>query len=267
MAESKGMFVDTSYCTGCKGCQVACKEWNNLPMADHIGFTGNSYDNTEKLSAQNWRHVKFIEQFSDDRSMQRWLFMSDSCKHCQHAGCMQVCPTNAIIRTEFDTVYVDQDVCIGCRYCVAGCPFGVISMDEVSGTAKKCTLCYDRLQEGMQPACAQTCPTGAIQFGNVEELRAKAEARAQVLRKSGEQEVHIYGTEETFGGLNVFYLLLDKPEVYGLPTNGKLPSQKLGRGYVSSLIGLVGVGLAGLLTFRANRMKMLEEQKDEHFSS
>lgn len=265
MAEKKGMFIDTSTCTGCKACQVGCKEWNQLPMGE-MAFTANSYDNTGKLSAENWRHVKFIEQFSDDRSQARWLFLSDSCKHCQDAGCMEVCPTNAIIRTEFDTVYIDHDVCIGCRYCISGCPFGVIGIDHITGTAQKCTLCYDRLQEGEQPACAQVCPTDCIQFGDVDELQAMADERVEQLKQNGEEEVSIYGKKDVLGGLNVFYLLLDKPEVYGLPSNPKLPSKKQGMGYFSSLLGFLGVGLVGLLSFRANRMKERaeEEQHKDH---
>ncbi|WP_134701637.1 4Fe-4S dicluster domain-containing protein [Ammoniphilus sp. YIM 78166] len=262
MSDKKGMFIDTSVCTGCKGCQVACKEWNKLPMADEIGLTGNSYDNTGSLSAVNWRHVKFIEQFSDDRSQERWLFMTDSCKHCQQAGCMEVCPTNAIIRTEFDTVYIDHDICIGCRYCVSGCPFGVISVDDIKGTAQKCTLCYDRLQDGQQPACAQTCPTDCIQFGDVDDLMKQADTKLELLKLNGNSEANIYGKSDVLGGLNVFYLLMDQPSVYALPENPQLPSKKQAKSYFMSVFGLIGIGLVGLLTFRANRMKQMAE--DQH---
>ena len=178
MAEAMGFFTDTTVCIGCKACQVACKEWNQLPAIDGGAnkLTGDSYDNTGHLDGQNWRHVKFIEQFSEDRSEARWLLMSDVCKHCVQAGCLEVCPTNAIIRTEFDTVVIQSDVCNGCRACIAACPFGVIEINPVSKTAQKCTLCYDRLRGGMEPACSKACPTDSIQFGPIRELRARAEA-------------------------------------------------------------------------------------------
>src|ERR1700704_4128417 len=163
MPEPMGFFTDTTVCIGCKACEVACKEWNQLPARNGgIGtLSGDSYDNTRHLDGIHWRHVKFVEQFSPDRRDGRWLMMSDVCKHCVQAGCMEVCPTGAIIRTEFDTVYIQQDVCNGCRYCVAGCPFGVISMNE-QGVAGKCTFCYHRLQAGLTPPCAQACPTAII---------------------------------------------------------------------------------------------------------
>ena len=139
----KGMFVDTSICTGCKACQVACKEWNALPHEPGhfrfdpvekrpvaVNFTGNSYDNTGALSATDWRHVRFIEQFSEDRSRARWFFSSDSCKHCNDAGCLNACPTGAIVRTDLGNVFIQQDVCIGCKYCIPSCPYGVISLSE-----------------------------------------------------------------------------------------------------------------------------------------
>src|SRR5512140_1162471 len=134
----KGMFVDTSLCIGCKACQVACKEWNNLGGTPErfqtvdgalkaVNFTGNSYDNTAHLTAYDWRHVRFIENFSPDRSTAAWFMMSDSCKHCVQAGCLDVCPTHAIIRTDLGNVFIQQDVCNGCRACIPACPFGVIS--------------------------------------------------------------------------------------------------------------------------------------------
>ncbi|HYU08497.1 MAG TPA: 4Fe-4S dicluster domain-containing protein, partial [Gemmatimonadales bacterium] len=144
-AEPMGFFTDTTICIGCKACEVACKNWNQLP-AETGGIrelSGDSYDNTRKLDGLHWRHVKFIEQF-DGPYNGRWLMMSDVCKHCVQAGCLEVCPTGAIIRTEFDTVVIQSDVCNGCRACIAACPFGVIDMNPAAGTAQKCTLCYDR---------------------------------------------------------------------------------------------------------------------------
>ena len=143
MAEAMGFYTDTTVCIGCKACQVACKEWNQLPAINggKNVLSGISYDNTVKLDGINWRHVKFIEQFSADRSQARWLMMSDVCKHCVQAGCLEVCPTGAIMRTEFDTVVIQQDVCNGCRYCISACPFDVIGINEATHTAQKCTLC------------------------------------------------------------------------------------------------------------------------------
>src|ERR1051325_6940115 len=167
MPEPMGFFTDTTLCIGCKACEVACKEWNQLPATNGgvNTLSGQSYDNTRGLDGIHWRHVNFVEQFSPDRSQGRWLLMSDVCKHCVQAACLEVCPTGAIIRTEFDTVVIQSDACNGCRDCISACPFGVIDINPASGTAQKCTLCYDRLQAGMQPACSQACPTQSIQFG------------------------------------------------------------------------------------------------------
>jgi formate dehydrogenase iron-sulfur subunit len=221
MAEAMGFFTDTTVCIGCKACEVACKSWNQLPAREggQPELSGISYDNTVQLSGTTWRHVKFIEQF-DSPYNGRWLMMSDVCKHCVQAGCIEVCPTGAIIRTEFDTVVIQPDICNGCRDCIAACPFGVIGMDEELGIARKCTLCYDRMQNGLEPACSQACPTDSIQFGDVDEMRERARRRVADLRAQGHAKAQLYGdTPDILNGLNSFYLLLDDPEVYGLPPN------------------------------------------------
>jgi formate dehydrogenase iron-sulfur subunit len=225
-------------------------------------MTGESYDNTGSLSANNWRHVKFIEQFNPERTETAWLMMSDVCKHCVNAPCLEVCPTGAIIRTEFDTVYIQQEVCNGCRDCMAACPFGVIHMSGVEnagkGTAKKCTLCYDRLQHNLTPACAQACPTESIQFGPIDELRQRAAARLQQLQGEGYTQAQLYGADEKIlGGLNSFYLLLDKPETYGLPSNPKLPSRSVLPSSIFSIGSAIAVGLAALFSFRVRRVNQL----------
>jgi len=253
MAEPMGFFTDTTVCIGCKACEVACKEWNQLPAADGGAprLSGDSYDNTRRLDGTHWRHVRFVEQFSEDRRDGRWLLMSDVCKHCVQAGCLEVCPTGAIIRTEFDTVVIQSDVCNGCRACLTGCPFGVIGLNPVSGTAQKCTLCYDRLQAGLEPACSKACPTDSIQFGTIRELRQRAEARVQQLHRQGESRAWLYGADDRMlGGLNAFFLLVDRPEVYGLPPAPKLPSRNLVPSGLWSLLGAIAVGLAGLISFR-----------------
>jgi formate dehydrogenase iron-sulfur subunit len=256
MPEPMGFYTDTTVCIGCKACEVACKEWNQLPATNggRATLSGDSYDNTRRLDGIHWRHVKFIEQFAPDRRDGRWLMMSDVCKHCVRAGCLEVCPTGAIIRTEFDTVVIQSDVCNGCRDCIGACPFGVIDINPVSGTAQKCTLCYDRMRAGMTPACAQACPTTSINFGTIRELKQKAQARVEQLHGRGERGAYLYGTDEKMlGGLNSFYLLVDKPEVYGLPPDPKLPSRNLKPGSLWSVLGAVVIGVAGLISLRTRR--------------
>jgi formate dehydrogenase iron-sulfur subunit len=232
---------------------VACKQWNQLPD-DGFLFTGMSYDNTVALGASTWRHVSFVErpvplggQTAGDFS---WLMMSDVCKHCRSAACLEVCPTGAIVRTEFDSVYVQPDVCNGCGYCVVACPFGVIDRREDDGRAWKCTLCYDRLREGMEPACAKACPTDSIQFGDIDELRAIADARVRRLHERGTTEAYLYGADAASqpgtDGLNAFFLLVDKPEVYNLPPDPTTPTKKAPAAWlgVAAATAVMAVGAA-----------------------
>ncbi len=258
-----GFFTDTSVCIGCKACEVACKEWNLIPD-DGFNLLGMSFDNTGQLGANSWRHVAFIEQqrptrrepvdlgmpsvgapnaqpVTEDRSGEgsdqgtelRWLMASDVCKHCTHAGCLDVCPTGALFRTEFGTVVVQQDICNGCGYCVSACPYGVIERREEDGRAWKCTMCYDRLHDGLEPACAKACPTDSIQFGPLDELRERAADRVDQLRSSGVPEARLYGEDpaDGVGGDGAFFLLLDEPEVYGLPPDPVVPTHDLARIY------------------------------------
>jgi formate dehydrogenase iron-sulfur subunit len=259
-----GFFTDTTLCIGCKACEVACKEWNALP-ADDIGLTGQSYDNTGALSATTWRHVTFIEQIRDGggrvTAMQpfqsNWLMMSDVCKHCENAACLEACPTGALFRTEFDTVVVQQDICNGCGYCVPACPFGVVDLNLLDGHAHKCTLCYDRLKGGLEPACAKSCPTDAIQFGPIEELQERARGRVEALHALGVGNAYLYGAPDTagtsggIGGLNAFFLLLGRPEVYNLPEAPTLPSRRVRPGLLAGLLTMAGMALAVVLTFLA----------------
>ncbi len=270
---AKGMFVDTSLCIGCKACQVACKEWNNLGgtperfqsvngQVTAVNFSGNSYDNTGHLTAYDWRHVRFIENFTADRSTAAWYMMSDSCKHCVQAGCLDVCPTHAITRTDLGNVVVQEDVCNGCRDCIAACPFGVISFNSQTGRTAKCTLCNDRIHAGLGTACAKACPTGSIAFGDVATLMSGARQRLAVLQGQGFQKARLYGESDILGGLNVFYLLLDEPEVYGLPRSPQLPQRNL---VESSLIGAgtaIVLGLSAIVAFR-QRGKAAVETKEE----
>ena len=263
---AKGMFVDTSICIGCKACQVACKEWNNLAgtpsrfeTVDNslkaVNFTGDSYDNTANMSAYDWRRVRFIEAIPPDRSSGAWYMMSDSCKHCVQAGCLNVCPTHALTRTDLGNVVVQQDVCNGCRDCIAACPFGVISYNHETGIAAKCTLCDDRIHAGLETACAKVCPTGSIKFGEVSELRAEAAQRVAALQQAGFAKAQIYGDEKILGGLNVFYLLLDDPEEYGQPRAPQLPQKNLIPGSLASIGTAIVLGLSALVAFRERGTK------------
>jgi formate dehydrogenase iron-sulfur subunit len=233
--ERVGFFTDTTLCIGCKACEVACKEWNDVPT-DGFDLLAWSYDNTGGLSADTWRHVAFVEQTvagSDGGDGVRWLMSSDVCKHCTQAGCLDVCPTGAIFRTEFGTVVVQEDVCNGCGYCVIACPFGVIGKRERDGRMWKCTLCYDRLRGGLEPACAKACPTDSIQFGTLVELRAHAERRVEQLHDAGMHDARLYGADPTdgVGGAGAFFLLRDDPEVYGLPPDPVVPTRDVGRAW------------------------------------
>lgn len=284
-----GFFTDTTLCIGCKACEVACKEWNQLP-ADGYELTGMSYDNTERLGATTWRHVAFIEQFgtSEPRNGRvsgyapttrsgadvvsrnvrqgprlvdsstgnflgenRWLMMSDVCKHCTHAGCLDACPTGALIRNEFDDVYVQPDICNGCGYCVPACPFGVIDLQEEDGRAWKCTLCYDRQKDGMVPACAKACPTQSILFGDLDELKARARERVGMLHQRGVTDAYLYGVDEntSVGDLNAFFLLVDRPEVYNLPEHPHLPQAQVIPGYIATALTAIALGAATALAF------------------
>ncbi|HLI44190.1 MAG TPA: 4Fe-4S dicluster domain-containing protein [Acidimicrobiales bacterium] len=270
-----GFFTDTSVCIGCKACEVACKEWNLLPE-DGMALLGSSYDNTGRLGASTWRHVKFVEQSGrvavapgrhtpgsfdhgatpppeDDGDGLRWLMASDVCKHCTHAACLDVCPTGALIRTELGTVVVQSDVCNGCGYCVPACPFGVIEIREGDGRAFKCTLCYDRTRAGLEPACATACPTNSIQYGPLDELRHRAAERAEELRRRGAQKVQLYGErpDDGIGGAGAFFLLLDDPEVYGLPPDPVVTTRDLPRmwafaaGAAAAVVASVVASFAG----------------------
>jgi formate dehydrogenase iron-sulfur subunit len=273
-----GFYTDTTVCIGCKACEVACKQWNQLP-ADGLEWTGNSYDNTDDLSATSWRHVKFIEQFPEigeangngRRSLDvlpsappldglprspsggRWLMMSDVCKHCVAAPCQQACPTGAILYNEFANVYIQHDICNGCAYCVAACPFGVITRSHLDGHAHKCTLCYDRQKDGLVPACAKACPTESIQFGPIDELRQRAEKRVAELHGRGATGAYLYGDKATatYSALNSFYLLVDRPATYGLPETPFNPWLEMKGDYVRSIVcgvvALVGIAVVLLL--------------------
>jgi len=280
-AEAKprmGFFTDTSVCIGCKACEVACKEWNLVPE-DGLVWTGESYDNTSTLGANTWRHVAFVEQRkparTDDDSEDplRWLMESDVCKHCTHAACLDVCPTGALFRTEYDTVVVQQDVCNGCGYCVPACPFGVLDKRHLprepgdaplalpllgkkeDGRVWKCTLCYDRLKGGHEPACAKACPTDSIQFGEVDELRGRAHERLEKLQTEGWNGAQLYldDPDDGIGGAGAFFLLLDEPEVYGLPPDPVVTTKHLPEMWATTAVAAAATVVGAALAFLGGR--------------
>jgi formate dehydrogenase iron-sulfur subunit len=256
-----GFFTDTTVCIGCKACEVACKQWNDLP-AEATGFgKGTSYDFTNELGGSTWRHVRFVELLEPGHlpslpaagdgpqdsldlvgaAQGSWVFMSDVCKHCTHAGCLDACPTGALIRTEFDTVVLQPDVCNGCGYCVPSCPFGVVDRDHDDGRAAKCTLCYDRLQDGLEPACAKSCPTDSIQFGPYDEIVDVAKRRVTELHRRGTDGAYLYGADDDLaGGLGAFFLLTEPPERYGLPAHAESPIQE---NVIPATLAAMGAGL------------------------
>ncbi|MER7335330.1 MULTISPECIES: 4Fe-4S dicluster domain-containing protein [unclassified Micromonospora] len=346
-----GFFTDTSVCIGCKACEVACKEWNDVPGSG-LDLLGMSYDNTGALTANSWRHVAFVEQprpaghrtppfagnptggsvsassaavaagtgnptgtdpgvppgapdaaarmaagapagtgtastvpsgagtasagaatagrsagpeflgmpgaqppgragGAQGRSDFRWLMMSDVCKHCTHAACLDVCPTGALFRTEFGTVVVQEDICNGCGYCISACPYGVIDQRKGDGRAWKCTLCYDRIGAGRTPACAQACPTESIQYGPLDELRERAAARVATLHERGVTEARLYGHDpgDGVGGDGAFFLLLDEPEVYGLPPDPVVTTRDLPRMWKRAGLAALAMAAAAVAAF------------------
>ncbi|WP_288832211.1 4Fe-4S dicluster domain-containing protein [uncultured Corynebacterium sp.] len=312
-AERMSFFTDTSICIGCKACEVACKEWNRNPD-DGYALSGNSYDNTGSLGADTWRHVAFVEQSGEriERARQegaklislgmpgmgpakvreavptpesitppdtpdfRWLMSSDVCKHCTNAGCLDVCPTGALFRTEHGTVVVQDDVCNGCGTCVAGCPFGVIERRSDGGVekrnaragqdftpgekapiknigvAQKCTMCFDRQAVGEGPACAKTCPTQSIKYGTHAEMLETAKQRVAELHAQGMTEARLYGAnpDDGVGGTGSIFLLLDAPEVYGLPPDPEVPTANLpdmAKRAVVAAAGMVGAVAAAFV--------------------
>jgi formate dehydrogenase iron-sulfur subunit len=302
-----GFFTDTTVCIGCKACEVACKQWNDLPSDGASFKRGGSYDHTASLGATTWRHVRFVELLEpsplareeaeraladgaggqlpdlvamaggnghagaeDDApvdiaaavaDMDRWVFMSDVCKHCTNAGCMDACPTGALIRTEFETVVLQADVCNGCGYCIPSCPFGVVDRSPEDGRAAKCTLCYDRLQDGLEPACAKACPTDSIQFAPYEELLDVAQGRVATLHERGLDGAYLYGAgdepgAEVAGGLGAFFLLTEAPERYGLPAEADSPIQENVVAATLAAMGAAAVAAAGVAAaFRMPRTR------------
>jgi formate dehydrogenase iron-sulfur subunit len=254
-----GFFTDSTLCIGCKACEVACKEWNDVD-SDGLDWTGFSYDNTGAVGHSTWRHVKFVENTptpgvgGNSAEQVTWEFSSDVCKHCEEAGCLEACPTGSIIRTEFGGVYVQPDVCNGCSYCVVACPFGVVQKNQHDGRAFKCTFCYDRQRVGLQPACAKACPTESIMFGELDSLRLRAQERLQELQGRGMDDANIYDpTETSVKGTHAFFLLRGDPRAYNLPPKPEVPTIYLKKGWKSSAVGSALLLAGAAVAFLASR--------------
>ncbi len=243
-------LTDSTLCIGCKACEVACKEWNGI-SEDGLNWTGNSYDNTGAVGHSTWRHVKFVEhdpvagKGGNAADLMAWEFSSDVCKHCEVAGCLEACPTGSIVRTEFGGVFVQPDVCNGCSYCVMACPFGVVQKNEADGRAFKCTFCYDRQKVGLEPACAKACPTESIKFGELDDLRLRAQVRLSELHSRGMEDAQIYDPVDTsVKGIHAFFITRGDPRQYNLPPKPEVPTVYLRDAWTSSAIG-AGLLLAG----------------------
>jgi formate dehydrogenase iron-sulfur subunit len=245
-------LTDSTVCIGCKACEVACKEWNEVP-ADGMAFSGLSYDNTLTVGHSTWRHVKFVERApvigvgGNAGERVSWEFSSDVCKHCEVAGCLEHCPTGSIVRTEMGAVFVQPDICNGCGYCVVGCPFGVIDRRPDDGRAFKCTFCYDRQRGGLEPACAKVCPTESIRFGEIEALRQDADRRVEELKQKGIEDAVVWDPRDTsVGGTHAIFIVRGDPRAYNLPPAPEVPTV-LNRPAWTSAVATAGLMLAGTL--------------------
>jgi formate dehydrogenase iron-sulfur subunit len=248
-------LTDSTLCIGCKACEVACKEWNDV-ADDGLTWTGLSYDNSGALGHSTWRQVKFVEAApqvgfgGNSPDLASWAFSSDVCKHCEVAGCLEACPTGAIVRTEFGGVFVQSDVCNGCAYCVVSCPFGVVQKNEADGRAFKCTFCYDRQKVGLKPACATACPTESIKFGNIDDMKVKAEERVEELHRRGMDDAQLYNpTNTSVQGLHALFITRGDPRQYNLPPQPEVPTIYLADGWKSSALAAGVLVLGSLFAF------------------
>ncbi len=259
-------LTDSTLCIGCKACEVACKEWNRLPD-DGIQWRGLSYDHTGSLGHSTWRHVKFVEGFQAPSPNPQalgpnlqapgphppaptWNFSSDVCKHCEHAGCLDACPTGSIVRTEFGGVFIQPDVCNGCGYCVVSCPFGVVDRHPADGRAFKCTFCYDRQKAGLVPACAKACPTESILFGEIDTLRTRATARVEELRARGVEDATLYDGRDTgVGATHAMFIVRGDPRTYNLPAAPEAPAAHAPDGWRSAAIAAGAMVVLTALAF------------------
>ncbi len=244
----KALLISPELCIGCRGCQTACKSWNQLPATKTMNK--GTFENPPDLTPNLYNRIRYVEVPSET-NMVRWLFVSQRCMHCEDAGCMRICPApGALFRTKEGAVAFNKDKCIGCKLCVAGCPFDVPRYDE-NNKVSKCHLCSDRIAEGLSPACAKTCPTGAIAYGDRDELMAKA-------KKAGYEK--LYG-EADLGGLGVLYAFKDAPKLYGMIERPEIPETVLF--WHKVLKPLSYIGLAGAVAAAALHYIAIGPKRDE----
>lgn len=257
-------LIDVSKCIGCKACQVACSEWNDL--RDEVGENHGTYDNPADLTAQSWTLMRFTEH-EDEAGKLEWLIRKDGCMHCAEPGCLAACPSpGAIVKYANGIVDFNQDKCIGCGYCITGCPFDIPRISQKDHKAYKCSLCSDRVSVGMEPACVKTCPTGAIVFGSKDDMKEHAAGRISDLKSRGYDQAGLYDPPGV-GGTHVMYVLhhADKPSLYaGLPDNPSIsPMVGLWKG-VAKPLGLLAMGATALIGFfhyiRVGRNRVEEDE-------
>lgn len=260
-----GKLIDVSRCIGCKACQAACMEWNDL--RDRIGTSGDSYTNPPDLTDQSWCLMRFHETEVDGRL--RWLILKDGCLHCSDAGCLRACPApGAIVQYSNGIVDFHEESCIGCGYCISGCPFDIPRLRRKDSRVYKCTLCSDRVAVGLEPACIKTCPTQALSFGSKEAMLELARRRVVGLRERGFAQAAVYDPPGV-GGTHVFFVLAhgDRPEAYGLPKDPRVsPIVELWRSGLARGAGVVtmfSVLVAGILHYMRHGPLEVPEQKEE----
>jgi formate dehydrogenase iron-sulfur subunit len=271
MAKEKAILYDATKCIACRGCQVACKQWNQNPAVE-TSFTG-SYENPPELGAHTFMRILFNEKL--DNGEVRWMFTKHQCMHCKDAACVEVCPPKATVHKEYKLsdgsiitrVETDPDKCIGCNWCRVACPFDVPGYDQEEKSMFRCTLCMDRLTNDvdMLPACVKACATGALQFGDREDLIKAAEERVAELKDAGFSKARLYGKDE-LGGLRWLYVLADEPEAYRLPADPSIPLGVQIRNALSSPYGayaLGGVALALMINGVINARNRGMERKFE----
>ena len=268
-------LIDVSKCIGCKACQVACLEWNNLAQDEAIGINVGVYDNPHDLTANTWTLMRFTEWVNPQTDNLEWLIRKDGCMHCDDPGCLKACPApGAIVQYTNGIVDFDHEKCIGCGYCVKGCPFNIPRISQVTQRAYKCSLCSDRVAVGQGPACAKACPTKAIVFGTREQMFAHAETRITDLKSRGFDKAGLYNPPGV-GGTHVMYVLhhADRPHLYAnLPDNPRIsPLVEAWKGMAKyagfAVIGLTAAfGLLHHLVTGANRVTKHDEEEAERIA-